>query len=486
MARILLIDDAEDFSEDLQSQLRTAGHDVVWVDKPHEGLRVLAAEGPFDLVLLDNRMLRMTGLEFLVAAKAQGLRTPIILMTDVQKDSTVIEAIKRGAFDYILKPLRTEDLVSELGPLIHKALEEMRRPRPPIRPAEPGDEDDSLIVGRSKPIVKVLIRIARAAASDDTVLILGETGTGKDLVARAIHTNSPRRDRQFSVIDCTTLAESLLESELFGYEEGAFTNALKLRKGRFEHADGGTLFLDEVGDMSLNLQAKLLRVLDNQVITRVGGHELIKVDVRVLAATRRDLGTLVAEGKFRDDLYFRLRFGLLIELPALRNRQEDIEPLARHFLARMFSDSSSAPTLAPTLDPAALDRLRAYPWPGNIRELRGVLCRAAGACWGAQIGPQDLDLGESDGTPPAATDAPVNEEGAIAALRQAIKWAWQSQQPGVWPRLQEALERELLRHALAQPGISQVRLAQRLGMAKNTLIDRVKKYGLDKTAEGDG
>jgi DNA-binding NtrC family response regulator len=482
MARILLVDDDADFSEDLQNQLRTDGHEVLWVSLAEEGLRLLAAHDPFDLVLLDNRMPGMSGLEFLTAALERGIRTPIILITSAHTDSTVIQAINRGAFAYVPKPDMSDDLLTKLGPVISEALEVSRRPRPvPIRPSDArNEEDESVIVGHSKPMLDVLVHIGRLARIDETVLILGETGTGKDLVARAIHTNSPRKDKNFVVMNCTALNENLLDDELFGHEPHAFTGADKLRKGRFEHAQGGTLMLDEVGDMPLTLQAKLLRVLENREIVRVGSNEPIRIDVRVLAATHRDLKTLVREGRFREDLFFRLE-GLTIHLPPLRERKEDIELLARRFLDRMFGGSSSAPTL----HPAALARLRSHPWPGNIRQLQKVLCRAAGACRGAQISPEDLDFGELDAGPPSVVDTPVNEEAALAALRRAIRWAWQSERPDIWPLLQQMLEHELLRHALAQPGISQVQLARRLGVARNTLRLRLKQYGLEEPADGD-
>ncbi|MBI1913451.1 MAG: sigma-54-dependent Fis family transcriptional regulator, partial [Planctomycetes bacterium] len=361
MARILLIDDDPGFSEILRDSLEGLGHEVRWLDLAEDGLRLLAAGEPVDVVLLDNRMPRMSGLEFLKALQQTDVAVPVVLMTGEHNDRTAIEAINLGAFDYVLKPRSEEDGLGELPRVLEEALEVLRRPRPVPLSADPRGGEDSAIVGESRAILDVLRHIARSLKMDETVLILGETGTGKDLVARAIHTNSRRRHKPFVVINCTALNENLLEDELFGHEAGAFTGAEKLRKGRFEHAHGGTLFLDEVGDMPRSLQAKLLLVLENRQVERIGSSEPIRVDVRVLAATHRDLKGLVREGKFREDLFFRLE-GIPIHLPPLRERPEDVALLARHFLARLFGGGS-----APALHPAALERLRNHSWPGNVR-----------------------------------------------------------------------------------------------------------------------
>jgi DNA-binding NtrC family response regulator len=477
VARILLIDDEPEFSDALRGSLQELGHEVRCLDCAPDGLRLLAEED-FDLVLLDNKMPRMSGLEFLAALAERGVRVPVILMTSAHNDRTAIEAINRGAFDYVIKPDNYDDAVRDLGPLIRKALEINRRrktvPIPP--PPDADDDDDSVIVGRSKPMLDVLRQIGRVTGVDASVLILGETGTGKDLVARAIHTNSPRKGKPFVVINCAALNENLLDAELFGHEPRAFTGAAdKVRKGRFEHADGGTLFLDEVGDMPLTLQVKLLRVLENREIVRVMSNEPIRVDVRVLAATHRDLKALVREGKFREDLFYRLE-GITIRLPPLRDRREDVELLAHRFLRRLFGGAASAPALHPD----ALRALREYSWPGNIRQLQKVLCRAAGVARGPQIMPDDLDFGEFGGARCAA-EAP-GEVAAVAGLQSAVAWAWDSGRPDLWPLLQGRLECELLRYALAQPGVSQVKLAQRLGMARNTLRARLKQHGLEDPA----
>ncbi len=485
MAQILLIDDDVDFSESLREQLRQLGHETHWVDCAEAGLELLASANRFDLILLDNLMPRMTGLEFLQVRKplaGPGATAPVILMTSAATDRTVIQAMNLGAFAYVIKPVGLDEIImKEVGPEIRRALAFTRRLPPVPIPNGKQADDDSEIVG-GKPMVPVFRRIAESASplfADEPVLILGETGTGKDLVARAIHTYSPRSNNQFIVINCTGFTETLIESELFGHERGAFTGADKLRKGRFEHAHSGTLFLDELGDMPLAVQPKLLRVLENREITRVGSNDPIKVNVRILGATHRDLKAMVREGKFREDLYRRLE-GLVIHLPPLRERKEDMERLARRFLCRMFVDA----TAAPTLHPLTLRALQEHSWPGNVRQLQKVLRRAASLAHGGEILPEDLDFGDVD--PSSASPAePANESSARASLRQAIAWAWSSEQPDLWPLLQEMLECELLRHVSTQPALSEVQLARRLGMARNTLRARLKKYGLKEPSNGD-
>jgi DNA-binding NtrC family response regulator len=468
VAHLLLIDDDVDFADDLREALVAAGHRARALDSAEEALQVLSAGEPFDLVLLDNRMPRMSGLEFLAAAGERGLRVPVVLMTSAHQASTAIQATNLGAFAYVLKA-PPEQMLAELAEVIREAVEVSRRP-PPVHiqegPAEP--EEETTLIGRSKPMLALLKQIARGSRLEEPVLILGETGTGKDLVARYLHTNSRRCGGPFVVMNCAAFNEQLLDDELFGHEPGAFTGAHKLRKGRFEHAGGGTLFLDEVGDMPPALQVKLLRVLENHEVVRIGSNDPIRVDVRVLAATHRDLPELVREKKFREDLLYRLE-GMTIRLPPLRERREDVPLLASAFLARMFPDRSSRPVL----HPLALERLCAHPWPGNVRQLQKVLCRAAGSCRGQQVLAEDVDFGELDREP-----AP-----AAGGLRDLIEAAWRSNQPDLWPYLHDRLQRELLEFALAQPGVSQVQLARRLGMSRNYLRARLKHFGLAEPAD---
>ena len=389
MAVILLIDDDADLRCFLQGELEARGHAVRCLERAEEGPEVLG-DAAFDLVLLDNKMPGMSGIDFLEALQERGIDAPVILMTGASTSDTAIRAINLGAFDYVIKPDDFQSLLRDLAPLIAEALA-ITRPAKEVRvsaDAPPHPAPGPMLVGRSRPMVEVYKLIGRFARGDDAVVVLGETGTGKELVARAIHTNSPRKNKPFVALNCTALNENLLESELFGHEQGAFTGADKLHKGKFEYANGGTLFLDEIGDMPPNLQAKLLRVLEYQEVVRVKGNEPIKVNVRVLSATHRDLEAAIGEGKFRRDLFHRLN-RVTLRLPPLRERLEDLPELAAYFLARAAEGTERA---RPTLADGTLHRLRAHPWPGNIRELQNVLYRAFGVCRGAQVLPAHLDF----------------------------------------------------------------------------------------------
>jgi DNA-binding NtrC family response regulator len=475
MARILLIDDDADFAGEVSERLSQLGHQVRYLDNPEEALALACSGDHFDVILLDNKMPRMSGLGFLEAAGRRGCRVPVILMTSAHLDATAINAVNLGAFDYVIKPIDLDEFIADLRPIIERAAEVSRRPAavplPENPAAEPEPAEQSVIVGKSKPMIELLIQIGRLARLDDSVLILGETGTGKELVARALHTNSPRKNGPYVALNCSAFNEHLLDDELFGHEPGAFTGAVKLRKGRFEYAKGGTLFLDEAGDMSLNLQAKLLRVLDNHEITRLGSNEAISVDVRVLAATHRDLAAMVREKQFRQDLFHRLT-GATIRLPPLRERKGDVERLADAFLARTFADSRAAPAL----HPQALQKLREHHWPGNVRQLQKVLRRAASVCRGSLILPEDVDFGGDD-SPPAADDS-------VSGLRSLIGSAWDGQPGRVWDYLHDLLDLELLSFAQEQ-GVSLKKLAERLGKSRNYVRERLKHFGLSAPSEDE-
>src|SRR5262249_26171452 len=359
--------------------------------------------------------------------------------------------------------------VRDLQPVIEKALE--ISPPAPAAPA-PAATAGLVLVGKSKAMVEVFKRIGQFAGSSDSVLILGETGTGKELVARAFHNNSPRKAKPFVALNCPALTEGLLESELFGHEPGAFTGADKLRKGKIEYANGGTLFLDEIGDMPPNLQAKLLRVLEYQEVERVGSNEAIKVNVRLLSATHRDLETAIQAGHFRRELFHRLN-RVTVRVPPLRERLDDLTELATYFLTRAAEETGRP---AASVADSTWDRLREYHWPGNVRELQNVLCRAYGVCRGPQILPAHLDFPAEGGGPPSPGDSTDDE--AIAAFHKAIAWAWNSDRQKLWPLLRDLLERELLKHALAKLGGNQSQVAERLDMARGTVIKRMQAYGL--------
>lgn len=473
MAHILLIDDDKDFSSFLREAFLADGYSVEYADNANSGLDYVSAE-TLDLVLLDYRMPGMTGLEFLEVLKEKQIETPVIMMTRQGTSETTIQATILGAFDYVEKGLDIEEFVERLEPMILKALALKfgNEPRVPI--ADDLDVDvgpGPRLLGKCEAMLEVYRSIGQVAPTDKPVLIQGETGTGKELVARAIHNYSRRRDKPFVALNVAALTESLLESELFGHEKGAFTGAETVRKGYFEYANGGTLFLDEIGEMPYGLQANLLRVVETQEVTRIGGEKNpIKVDVRLISATHRDLASAIHEKKFRADLYYRLDV-FPIHLPPLRNRGSDLRLLGRQFLA---SEAAKALKPVPALHPSAIEAVRAHTWPGNVRELKDRLSRAVLRCRGSTILPSDLGLPDDGARRPKAGQG----DGADT-LCDAIAWAWDSGENELWPLLRDLLERELLKHALAELDGNQTQVAQRLGMVRNTVRKRVQAYGLD-------
>jgi DNA-binding NtrC family response regulator len=418
----------------------------------------------------------MTGIEFLAALQQRGLGIPVILMTGHGTTDTAIQAMNLGAFDYVIKPMEYGTLAHELEPLIQKALEIAQ----PLKEVVhlPGEDqasgDATLLLGTCKLMQEMYKTIGKVAKSDAPVLIHGETGTGKELVAKAIHANSPRRQKPFVAMNCTALNENLLDDELFGHEPGAFTGAEKLRKGRFEYANGGTLFLDEVGDMPPILQAKLLRVLESQEVFRIGSNEALKVNVRLLSATHRHLETAVREGKFREDLYYRLA-GVTIRLPALRERGSDIQLLAEHFLGKVAKGMGQA---IPILPENSREKLGSYAWPGNVRQLQNVMRRAFLMCRGSRILPSDLDFADAAGSDHGPGTLDLSENEALAGIHQAIRWALNTGETNLSLLLGNMLERELLRSALAELDGNQAQVAKRLGIARGTVIEKIRKYGL--------
>ena len=388
MGRILIADDHDSLRRGLARAVADAGHDVEEAPNGNAAIEKLH-EGFFDVVVSDLRMGGSTGLEVLKTAKTLHPSSAIILMTAFGSVSTAVEAMKSGAFDYVQKPFEIEEMEVK----IEKALE-MRRMQNQIdylRHAQGDIYDFDRIIGSSGALEKVLAVVRKVAKSNTTVLVRGETGTGKELIAGAVHHNSLRAARNFVKVNCAALQENLLESELFGHEKGAFTGADKQRIGRFEQADGGTLFLDEIGDMSPNTQAKILRVLQEHEFERLGGTRTLKVDVRLIAATNRDLPTMVEAGQFREDLYYRLNV-VTMETPPLRERKDDISELAAFFIRR-FSGELKKKIVG--LEPEALKLLMRYQWPGNIRELENAIERAMLLAEGSHIAADDLRLGDA-------------------------------------------------------------------------------------------
>jgi DNA-binding NtrC family response regulator len=387
MGRILVADDHEALRRGLALALRTGGHDVEEAGNGNAAIERLH-EGAYDIVVSDLKMGGSDGLDVLRTAKALHPSCSFILMTAFGSVGTAVEAMKHGAFDYVQKPFEIEEMEVK----VEKALElkRLRHELEYLRHEQQEPYEFDRIVGASEPLQKVLAVVRKVAKSNSTVLIRGETGTGKELIAGAIHRNSLRAARNFVKVNCAALQENLLESELFGHEKGAFTGADRQRIGRFEQSDGGSLFLDEIGDMSASTQAKILRVLQEHEFERLGGTRTIKVDVRLIAATNRDLPAMVMQGGFREDLYYRLNV-VTIEMPPLRDRKDDIIPLATRFIRRFGSDLKKK---LDGLEPDAQKMLMRYNWPGNIRELENAIERAALLAEGGMIRAVDLNLGD--------------------------------------------------------------------------------------------
>ena len=446
--RILVVDDEPAQRELVAGFLRKQGCEVALAGDGKEALARFKAE-PFDLVLTDQRMPGLSGLELLAAVRRVTPEVAVIVMTAYGTIETAVAAIKAGAADYLLKPLNLDELLHRVRAVRERErlLAENRELRLALSERHRVDG----IIGESGRMQEALSLVHRVAGSDATVLIQGESGTGKELIAKAIHYASPRASGPLVKVNCAALPESLLESELFGHEKGAFTGALASRQGRFELAHGGTLFLDEVGDLPLHLQVKLLRVLQEREFERVGSSRPIAVDVRLIAATHRDLAAGMKAGQFRDDLYYRLNV-VTIVVPPLRERREDIPPLIDHFV-RKFAEANRKPLAG--LTPAARDLLLRYDYPGNVRELENLIERAVVLTRDDVIGPADLPLTLQDATTEVAEPA-----GLSAAV--------------------EALERRLIREALAGAAGVQTRAAEAMGISERVLRYKLKKYGLAK------
>src|SRR6187455_1105638 len=387
MGRILVADDHDSLRRGIVRALSDAHHEVDEAPNGNVAIEKLH-EGQYDVILSDLKMGGSDGMDVLRTAKALHPTSAVILMTAFGTVNTAVEAMKIGAFDYVQKPFEIEEM--ELK--VNKAIEHrrLRHEIEYLRHTQQDIYDFDRIVGASGALQSVLSIVKKVAKSNTTVLIRGETGTGKELIAGAIHHNSLRSARNFVKVNCAALQENLLESELFGHEKGAFTGADRQRIGRFEQADGGTLFLDEIGDMSASTQAKILRVLQEHEFERLGGTRTIRVDVRLIAATNRDLSAMVAAGHFREDLYYRLNV-VSVETPPLRERKEDILPLAMHFIRRYGSELKKR---LDGLDNDAQKLLVRYNWPGNIRELENAIERAALLAEAAMISSSDLRLGD--------------------------------------------------------------------------------------------
>ncbi len=466
MPRVLVIDDHDAMREGMAVTLKKQGHEISAVRSGVEGLAAYT-KAPYDLVVTDLKMEQMDGLEVVRRLRAQDPEAVVMVVTAHGTIETAVTAMQLGAYDFITKPFPPEVLRAK----VDKGLELAATRRQVVRlkaenevlSADAAAAAGSL-VGNSEPMQKLVSMIRRAAATDATVLVHGESGTGKELVARMIHDLSPRKDGPFVVVHCAALAETLLESELFGHERGSFTGAVKRKLGRFELADRGTLFLDEVGEISASTQTKLLRVLQEKEIQRVGGEETLKVDVRVVSATHRDLKAEVARGRFREDLYYRLHI-IPLEIPALRDRPEDIPQLARHFVSRYAPKVNRA---VASLSPAALAALARYPWPGNVRELENVIEQALVFAEKAELDESDL---------PASLQGP----GARAAVSAGNIPVPHGDRP--LPDILEDIERQLIQRAYEKANGVKTETARLLGIKTSALYYKLEKYGFIQKGE---
>jgi nitrogen regulation protein NR(I) len=466
MGDILVVDDDHQLRQSFKKILAAEGHTVQTAASGEAALELVREELP-DLVIMDIRMPGMDGLEAFRRMHDIEPRLPVVIMTAYGTTETAIEATKLGAFDYVLKPFEIPDILTLIG----QALEAGRLMRRPVElDVVPEKAAADALIGKSRPMQEVYKAIGRVASTDATVLIRGESGTGKELVARALYQHSLRSDKPFLVINCVAIPETLLESELFGYEKGAFTGAVSRRVGKIEQAHGGTVFLDEIGDMPFSIQAKILRLLQEKSIERLGGREPIPVDVRIIAATNRDLEAALGQGHFREDLYYRLNV-VILWLPPLRERRDDILLLAEYFLARFSREMGLA---NPGMTPAAKVVLNNHLWPGNVRELANAMQKALIFSRGYPIHPEDLSRA-------IGGEAPTREE-EIQTQESIRQWIRQGLASGdgkhVFDEFMDRFAALLITEALDLTGGNRSRAARLLGISRPTLLSKIDKYRL--------
>ena len=455
MPRILVVDDEAGVQESLRMLLKSEG-DVVIAGDVDAALREIAVATP-DLVLLDLVMPGRSGLDLLAELSERGVRAPVVVLTATNTVNAAVEAMKRGAADFVTKPFELDALRIKVRNLLEKREleEEVLRLRDEV-------EDRQQLggmIGRSDVMREIFRTVERVARSEATVLVTGESGTGKELVARAIHDLSPRAEGPFVAVNCGAIPRELIESELFGHEKGAFTGATDRRIGRIESADGGTLFLDEIGELDPSVQVKLLRALQERTFERVGSSSTIQVDVRIVAATNRDLQHEVAQGNFREDLYYRIAV-VPVHIPPLRERREDIRLLAQAFLARSGTEKK--------LTPAALGSLEGYNWPGNVRELENAIEHGIALSVGDTIDQPDLPIS-------------IGRTGQAEALREQWRQGERSFEDTV-----VRFETEILREALESHHWNQTRTANALGLTRRVLKLKMDKHGIEPPDGGGG
>lgn len=451
--KILVVDDDPGHLVSVKTIIRSWGYGVEIAEDGSVAVDMVKST-PMDLILMDVRMTQMGGIEALRQIKVYNPTIPVIIMTAYSSVDSAVEAIKSGAYEYLIKPLDFEVLKLTIERASeHAGLKEENRA---LKEHLQSDYDIANIIGRSQPMKKLIEMMSMIAPSEATVMITGDSGTGKELIARSLHFNSPRKDKPLVVVNCAAITETLLESELFGHEKGSFTGADKRREGRFMQADSGTIFLDEIGETSSTMQAKLLRVLQEKEIQRVGGEETLKVDVRIVAATNRDLEKEVAEGNFREDLFYRLNV-MPLNVPPLKERREDVPLLAQHFLTK-FSDKNRKAIKG--FVPLAMDMLVNYDWPGNVRELENAIERAVILATGEHITEAQLPLNITE----QYEDLEIRPTGTTQILDGTHSL--------------EDIEKEAILAALNGSNGNKAEAARRLGVTRKTLHNKLKSYGL--------
>lgn len=449
--KILIVDDEEIQRISLQDDLQDAGHEAVAVENPQFALDLIRKE-TFDVVLSDLKMPEMDGTTLLRNIKGIQPKTTVIMMTAYATINSAVEAMKLGAYEYLTKPFNTDELLLILNRI--KTYRRVVEENIELKKQLESRHSFGKIIGKSIPMQDVYKQLEIVAPTDSTVLIEGQTGTGKEMVANAIHYNSTRKNKPFVKVSCAMLSKEILESELFGHERGAFTGAVRQKKGRFELANNGTIFLDEVDDIPVELQVKLLRVLEERTFERVGGTQTFKIDVRVIAATKKDLRELVAQGKFREDLFYRLNI-YPIKLPPLTKRREDIKILFEHFIKDFIRQNM------PEIDPKVYKHLMDYPWPGNVREFKNMVERLTLSCKCDPITPDCLPYDIF------TTHAPLT---------------LQTRQPNESAALDDAVaqfEKALILEALQKAGGNKAKAAEKLQVPPSTLKSKIKKYHLE-------
>lgn len=468
---ILLVEDDTNIATGLQKVMRASGYDVTALSRGDAGLEEAIAK-PFDVVITDLKLPGLDGLELVRQLHRVKPKLPIILITAHGTTDIAIEATKWGAFDYVPKPFEVDELLD----LTAKALESSRLMSEPVEMGDPVS-NRTAIVGKSRAMQSIYKEIGRIAATSVTVLIRGDTGTGKELIARAIYQHSDRAAAPFIAINCAAIPETLLESELFGHERGSFTGADARRIGRFEQANGGTIFLDEIGDMNANLQAKLLRVLQEKTIQRVGGRENVPVDVRIIAATHRDLEAAIRERLFREDLFYRLSV-VTVKLPPLKQRTEDIPDMIRYFLRRYGPEAG---VTSPAITPEAITFLQSQSWPGNVRELENTVRQALLIAREYTISLDHVKGVLAKAREPVA----VSSQSHSAYVTELMDRVERGEVQDALAKMLADLEPEIYSQAIQRAHGNITKAAQWLGVTRLKMREKLKEFGLHPTQEGE-